>query len=1144
MPATFLPRSALRALCGTLLAVMSTNAAPAPVPAPITDESATENIGPWNHRHVPDLAVSEDAKVGRCSLVGTYGHTHNIGLSAQKTRPWNLTCWETLRFWAKADGTNNNLLVMLCTKGFQDRRDAVVNLTTEWKLYELSLDEKAFGKNAQGDFTFTRIRSLVFYNNDGTESKIWLDGLELAGPKEGQTAEASAVELPTDGSASTLHLVTVDPFPHLEQARAERHEVTPRYDLPPVAFNRENSFDDALVEFDRARDWKAIVHDANGYMCLSSDQSLRGVPNLKIELVPTGDKPRLTLVPPEPIKIDRDFDIVECWAYGGKQGGSVAFQFRRSDGTLLAVGTDYSDTTDDVNPKSIGQFWSLVRIVLPEKLEAGAELLSIRLVQARSPRYTDPTFLFHLDQLRVLLFDEYMSQPAPAFENTGPIVDSFPVDPEGACPKTVGPVSTRVERAGDAYHFVYAPRAGREVRYAYAPKTGTLTDLTIVPGDGDPFHPAFGSGPVFEFGAGTYAAATGVGLQVDLVSQHLEGEVLTLVWRYTAPEGSQTISYELSLQGTTLRIDAESEERSLTKWVFGHAKGVKDPRVIEVPFMLYCPNVLLTHGLFVTYYNDWYVSNVSMLPYGGDAVVEGDNAWYNWRRDQSYGYHKRTDGLRHPFRERFYITASGTFDDVMLTVSNPPSPRKEVLKKRLYRMILASAPGIFGRTRKLVDLCDEYGVTNTYVLFHAPLFFRRRAGSEGFCGDMNVSMLHEPEGGDEGLQQLFAHMRAKGIRPGYYDGFPARDYTCPNFRYDWTALTSDGGWKRMWRCAGLKPWAFPELANTVYKARAEKFGAQVSYQDGLTSWIISEMSEYDHRFHESGTIRGTLKALATGWQRCRENVDGPVFSEGRGSDFFHAGLNDGDYSKLKGYWDDKDCTEDRVRLLLDFRLRKMGPLSAPVSLNIGYAGFAGTNKIHYETWYGREESYAHLHHFLAAEIAFAAIGMLEPYWPIWDDPRTHFDKTLTSYFMIQQLQERYIMEPVAEIRYFDGAQLVSTSDALRSDVVKHNRVFVRYRNGLVVYVNLNWDGEHWTVADGGKTYDLPPGGWHARRGDDFLEFSAIMDGTRVDFVDSPEYAYLDGHGKKVEVAGHRTRDQLIVWKTGPRRGRSLTFPER
>ena len=336
MPVTSLPGTVPRVLCGACLTVIPVIAAPAPVPAPITDASATENTGPWSHRHVPDLAVSEDAKVGRHSVVGTYGHTHSIGLVAGKTRPWNLTYWETLRFWAKADGTNNNLLVMLCTKGFQNRRDAVVGLTADWQLYELPLDEKAFSKNAQGDFTFTRVRNLTFYNNDGAESRIWIDGLELAGPKDGQPAEPGTVESPADGAANTLRLVAVDPFPHIEQARAERHEVTPRYDLPPVAFNRENSFSDSVIDFDKVRDWRGIVHDANGYMCQSTDQSLRGVPNLKIELVPTGDNPRLTLVPP---RSDQDRPGLRHrrvlglrWEAGRKCGVPVPPQRRNAPG--------------------------------------------------------------------------------------------------------------------------------------------------------------------------------------------------------------------------------------------------------------------------------------------------------------------------------------------------------------------------------------------------------------------------------------------------------------------------------------------------------------------------------------------------------------------------------------------------------------------------------------------------------------------------------------------------------------------------------------------------------------------------------------------------------------------------------------------
>ena len=36
----------------------------------------------------------------------------------------------------------------------------------------------------------------------------------------------------------------------------------------------------------------------------------------------------------------------------------------------------------------------------------------------------------------------------------------------------------------------------------------------------------------------------------------------------------------------------------------------------------------------------------------------------------------------------------------------------------------------------------------------------------------------------------------------------------------------------------------------------------------------------------------------------------------------------------------------------------------------------------------------------------------------------------------------------------------------------------------------------------------------ARQGKEFLEYSALQDGSRVSYVDSPEYRYLNGYGKK------------------------------
>ena len=1128
-----------------LLSASATTAQSAITPPVVHDAYATESTANWNHRHVRDLTASDDAKVGKCSIVGTFQFTWHISLSVSKALPWNLTRHDKLHFWAKAVPDNQNLLVMLCTNGFKNRRDAVVALTSEWQLYELPFDETTFHRNVQGRADFASVRSIVFYNNSPQATRIWLDGVELAGSRRGTAPEDPVAAATNDPEAKTIEFRHEDPTPHLEEAKAARHDVRPRYDLSPVAFNRENAFEDALVSFDQARGWQAILREADGRLCLSRDQTLRGVPSLKIEISPAGKQPRIMLVPPEPIAINHSFDVIEAWIYGHRHGGKMALQFRLRDGTLLAVGNGHADTTDAVAFKPIGQFWTLARILVPEAIPAGAELTAIVLSPKLSDAFKDEPYLFHLDQLRVFRFSEYLKQPAPELKNVGKVVDNFPVHEDGACPRSTEPVETSVEKVGDSYHFAYTTSSGSGLRYSYTPKTGTLADLSIRPGDEPPFRPADGSGPLFDFD-GQMLDATQNASSAELVACELKGQSVVAAWRYTGARGTQTVTYELGLKGKTLRIAVRSDQRCVTKWLFGRATGVRDARVIEVPFMLYSPNVLYTHDLFVTYYTEWYRSNASMFPYGSQCWVKGDDAGYSWRDDprpqRGYRYRKRTDGSRHPLREVFYITASHNFDDVMLTVSNPPSPMKHILKKRLYRMVLASAPGVFKRARAFVDLCDDYGMTDFYFLFHAPLWFRRRAGSEAFPGDMTVSMLHEPEGGDEGLKALFKHMREKGIFPGYYDGYPARDVTAASFRYDWTTYGPSGAWKRMWRCPALKPWAFPELASTLYRARTKKFGARVSYQDGITSHIITYMNDYDHRYPKSGLLRETMRALATGWQRARENVNGPVFSEGRGSDFYTAGLNDGDYSKLKGYWDDKPCTEDRVQLLVDFRLKKLGPLSAPVSLNIGYAGFAATNKIHYESWYASTD-YAHLHHFLAAQIAFAAIGMLEPYWPIWDDPKLHFDQTMRCYFLMRQLQERYIMEEVADTRYFDGEALLPTSDALRADIVKDNRVYIRYANGLTLYINANWDGKHWPVTDRGETCDLPPGGWYARQGDDFVAFAIVRDGERIDFVDSPEYVYLDGHGRSVEIAGHRTDRQLVKWKTGRHVGETLTFPD-
>lgn len=84
-----------------------------------------------------------------------------------------------------------------------------------------------------------------------------------------------------------------------------------------------------------------------------------------------------------------------------------------------------------------------------------------------------------------------------------------------------------------------------------------------------------------------------------------------------------------------------------------------------------------------------------------------------------------------------------------------------------------------------------------------------------------------------------------------------------------------------------------------------------------------------------------------------------------------------------------------------------------------------------------------------------------------------------------------------------------------------------YDNGLELYVNGSSD--IWTIRDG---VQLPPWGWHARHdATDFVEFSVLKDGRRIDYIYSPEYEYLDGRGEEIVYRGLAAKGSIAVRRT-------------
>ena len=107
---------------------------------------------------------------------------------------------------------------------------------------------------------------------------------------------------------------------------------------------------------------------------------------------------------------------------------------------------------------------------------------------------------------------------------------------------------------------------------------------------------------------------------------------------------------------------------------------------------------------------------------------------------------------------------------------------------------------------------------------------------------------------------------------------------------------------------------------------------------------------------------------------------------------------------------------------------------------------------------------------IAATIAFGHVGILQ-----YEDP---LPRMLRIYYMLQQLQSRYALSSVAEIRYADAdGNLLDTTAAVASGAYKRSQIVTRYRSGCITVVNGNANGEYMAVNAYGRQVILPPNGY-------------------------------------------------------------------
>jgi len=867
-----------------------------------------------------------------------------------------------------------------------------------------------------------------------------------------------------------------------------------------------------LVDFEDLTGW--TVETRKGFVTAglyrSQEKRLWGEHVAKVvfratgDIVPADESRRSVIIrPPEPIPIPAEFDSIDLWVYGTyyyRPGGfTISLQFEDNQGRLRSVILDgRSGPHSDVNGVFWGG-WSIAHRTLNEIVSPPAKFVSLTIGQIIG----DHEQVTYLDSLSFYVADR---SPVPSEIPSWSELD-FPTRPDTILPD-LGPGITyrnSVIKEGDTVTLRYEG-SDETIFYGYRPATGTLSDIQAIYKGSVRFQPMRGGGLVLDV-AGRRIQPEDPAVRRTLENYKVGDEGVRAVWRYEVEGDAFLVDIGLRIKQKSLIVDVASDTRLVSEVRIGTVAGLPRPKLVEVPYLTLSgamhpsedPAILCTDDLFLSVFMDWYNSDASEL-FGEKGLAEDGTATCNG----GSAYFPLTNGSRNPLRERIFLNISGKFSEVLPTIPNPPSPRLQrtrrcvwatqqwPLDRKAYQDILdGKAPPYFEQLFAFWARMKRYGVDDLLVHFRINSFHPGPHQSETIEGEPESSYFEADPllGGDEAVREFVRKIEGELG----YTAVPYTNYTIMyplNYRYwdeNLIALWPDGAWKYG---AGpsflIKPsrtLAREEFFDTRLK---EKFGFRASYADQYTARAPWACTDYDARVPDAGKFSVPFRVYGELLRRQRERFGELVFSEGN-MHWLFAGLCDGNYGMLR--------TIDQP-VLVDFRLLKMNPLTNDFGFHLRH--YAGDR----------------LHWWVASEIAYGSTGMV--YGRSWLPPHPQrIEHFLKSYFLIRQLQEHYAATPVERIGYNSAGRVVPTEEAIRSDAYRSNQVHLVYANGLEIYVNRN-ASENWTVSLNGRTYVLPPDGFVCERRGELLEYSALVDGRRVDYVEGALYTYFDGGGKTMD----------------------------
>ena len=635
--------------------------------------------------------------------------------------------------------------------------------------------------------------------------------------------------------------------------------------------------------------------------------------------------------------------------------------------------------------------------------------------------------------------------------------------------------------------FVFEIRSvSAVVQFIYTPLDGTFADIEVEVNNGDPIKPAEDGGIAVEMG-GSVWPANSEEVERHFISCEQVGDCVEARWQWKLGEEQANFLYRFRIRGKSLVVEIEGGHGKGTGLSLGRVTGALHPRLITIPYFNFgdnYPRILCTSGYFLSSFVDWHYSCASSLYAPPEAESQ--------RRVQLNGgcsYASQGDGKRSDFQERWLITVSTQYEEVLPSFSTVEVERSETLADWVWYNI----PYIDASQESYVELYENMRQLKLMGVDHLLLNHPSETWHDGDGDAALVVEGAEGKGGEDALGEYLEALSDLGYKTSLQVNYRHIAPTSPYWRPELAAQLADGA------PTPTGPGLYL-LKPSEALARAPEHASTILDKYPCDALYVSEHAEVPHwEFNDLGDASATghlASSYALQQSVLRSQAQAGLAIGSGGNHWLYAGVLTGYLARMVG------ADPSRIPPLVDFDLQNLHTVETDAGIGTIDQYFAG----HIPQGEKHSRS-AYLDRYLAATAAFGHACLLP------DQLEWGIASIAKSYYMLRELQKHYLRVPVRSIAYCHNDQFLETNDALLSGAFAQGQVRVTYDNGLEVYANLGWD-QPWTVHRNDAAYHLPPGSFCAYKDSSLLVYSADAGAGRIDYASCEDYLFVDTRGQR------------------------------